>query len=69
MGDLAGLAVALILRAGYGDNSDEVDKCTAILAEVNETCLALLVLCERFVKVTNGIRSSELAGLTALQLA
>ena len=59
----------LVLRARYGNNSDEVDKCATILAVVDETCLSLLVLCERLVKVMNGIRSSELAGLTMLQLA
>ena len=69
MGDFTGLAVALILRARYGDNGDKVDKYAAILAVVDGTCLALLVLCERLVKVTNGVRSKELAGLATLQLA
>ena len=68
MGDLARLAIALILRARYGDDGDEVDKCAAILVVVDETHLALLVLCERLVKVKNSVRSSELVGLTMLQL-
>ena len=69
MSDLARLTVMLVLRARYGDNGNEVDKCATVCVVVDETCLAILVLCERLVKVMNSIRSSELVGLAVLQLA